>query len=127
MAIQKIGKWGPSMGIRIPKEIYETLSLDYDDEIVLIQKDKDRYELIKKASNEKLRVWYTKDSENFEYLDTKSVDEGIGMLKAIDKLMSESGIMASGMQYFDKTADSWREWHDEVNNDIYHYVYEKIK
>ena len=125
MAIQKIGKWGPSMGIRIPKEIYETLSLDYDDEIVFIQKDKDRYELIKKASNEKLRVWYTKDSENFEYLDTKSVDEGFGMLKAIDKLMSESGIMAFGMQYFDKTADSWCEWHDEVNNDIYHYVYEK--
>ena len=123
MAIQKIGKWGPSMGIRIPKEIYEALGLDYNDEIVFIQKDKDRYELIKKADDTKLRVWYTKDSENFEYIDTKSVDEGVGMLKAIDKLMSESGIMASGMQYFDKTTESWREWHDEVNNDIYHYVY----
>lgn len=123
MAIQKIGKWGPSMGIRIPKEIYEALGLDYNDEIVFIQKDKDRYELIKKADDTKIRVWYTKDSENFEYLDTKSVDEGIGMLKAIDKLMSETGIMASGMQYFDKTTDSWREWHDDVGNDIYHYVY----
>lgn len=125
MPMQKISKWGGARAIRIPKEVYETLGVDFDDEIVFIQKDKDSYEVIKKADDTKLRVWYTKDSENFEYLDTNSADEGVGMLKAIDKFMDKLGILASGMQYFDKTTDSWREWHDEVNNDIYHYVYEK--